>query len=192
MPFDWSPLWLTLRCAAAATFGSVLPGLPIAWVLAHRRFPGRELLDAAASLPLVLPPAVLAYYLLARLGRWPIVFNWNAAVVLSAIYTLPLAVRMSRAALEDVDHSFENAARSLGAPEWRVFWRITAPLARRAILAAVLGAFARSAADFGLTAIAASGTADARWIAASLIAIAASALFVLYLGNRLRRGRVWA
>ena len=80
MPLDWSPLWLSLRYAGLATLLATLLALPLAWLLAHRRFPGCELLDAAANLPLVFPPAVLAYYLLAALGRWPLKFNWHAAV----------------------------------------------------------------------------------------------------------------
>jgi molybdate transport system permease protein len=191
VPFDWSPLWLSLRYAGLATLFSIPPGVSLAWLLARRCFPGSELLDAAANLPLVLPPAVLAYYLLSALRRWPVSFDWHAAVVLSAIYTLPLVLRMSRAGLEAVDHNFENAARSLGASEWRVFRRITVPLAWRALLAAVLAGFVRSLADFGLTAIVAAGLTDAAGIAL-LLAIAAAALAALYVANRLRRGQVWS
>ena len=186
MPFDWSPLWLSLRYAGLATLCSVPLGVLLAWLLAHRHFAGSELLDAAANLPLVLPPAVLVYYSLAGLGRWPLVFNWDAAVIVSTIYTLPLLMRISRAGFEAVDHSFENAARSLGASEWRMFWRITAPLAWRALLAAILAGFARSLADFGITAIVATRAA---WLG---LLIGVVGLAALYFGNRLRRGRVWA
>jgi molybdate transport system permease protein len=187
MPLDWSPLWLSLRLAGLATLLSILAGLPLAWLLAHRRFPGCDLLDAAANLPLILPPAVLVYYLLAALGRWPLRFSWHAAVAVSAIYTLPLLLRMTRAGLAAVDHSFENAARVLGAGEWRTFWRVTLPLAWRAILAAVLAGFARAFADFGATAIFA-GNAGTAW----LLPLAAIALAALYIGNRVRRGQVLA
>jgi molybdate transport system permease protein len=192
MPVDWSPLWLSLRYAALATLFSLVAGLPLAWLLTAREFPGRELLDAVANLPLVLPPAVLAYYLLSALGRWPLAFHWHAAVVVSTIYTLPLLMRMSRAGLAEVDHSLENAARSLGAGEWRVFWRITWPLAWRALIAAILAGFARSFADFGITAIVAGGATDAAQTATLLVLIAAAALAALYIGNRLRRGQVLA
>ena len=80
MPLDWSPLWLSLRYAGWATLLASLVALPLAWILARRRFPGSAFLDAAATLPLVLPPAVLVYYLLAALGRWPLHFSWHAAV----------------------------------------------------------------------------------------------------------------
>src|ERR1019366_487653 len=153
MPLDWSPLWLSLRYAGLATLFAILVALPLAWLLARRPFPGCELLDAAATLPLVLPPAVLVYYLLAALGRWPLHFSWHAAVALSAIYTLPLLLRMTRAGLAAVDHRFENAARGLGAGEWRPFSRVTLPLAWRALLGAVLAGFVRAFADFGATAV---------------------------------------
>ena len=187
MPPDWSPPWLGLRYAGLATMLATLLALPLAWLLAHRRFPGCELLDAAASLPLVFPPAVLAYYLLATLGRWTLEFNWHAAVAVSAIYTLPLLVRMTRAGLQAMDHSIENAARSLGAGEWRIFWRVTLPLAWRALFGAVLAGFARALADFGATVIVSSGAATG-W----LLPLAAVALAALYIGNRVRRAQVLA
>ncbi len=189
MPLDWSPLWLSLRYSGWATLLAVLPAVPLAWLLARRTFPGARLLDAAASLPLLAPPAVLAYYLLAALGRWRLVFHWRAAVWLSAVYTLPLLLRMSRAGLEAVDPAFENAARGLGAGEWRVFFRIALPLAWRALLAAVLAGFARAFFDFGATALLAAGVRDAA-AAGFLALIAAAALAALYAGNRLRRPRV--
>lgn len=190
MPLDWYPLWLSLRYAGLATLLSMLVASPLAWLLARRRFPGCELLDAAANLPLVLPPAVLVYYLLAALGRWPLKFNWHAAVAVSAIYTLPVLVGTMRAGLEAVDHGFEDAARGLGAGEWRTFWRVTLPLAWRALCGAVLAGFARAFADFGATAIVAgivAGSAGAGWL---LLPLAATALASLYIGNRVRRGQV--
>lgn len=186
MPLDWSPLWFSLRYAGAATLVAMLLALPLAWLLERRRFPGCDLLDAAASLPLVFPPAVLAYYLLAALGRWPLQFSWHAALALSAIYTLPLLVRMTRAGLQAMDHSLENAARSLGAGEWRTFWRVTAPLTWRALVAAILAGFVRAFADFEATVIVAS-PAGTGWL---LLPIAAVALAALYMGNRMRRARV--
>jgi len=188
MPLDWSPLWFSLRYAGAATLVAMLLALPLAWLLEGRRFPGCDLLDAAASFPLVFPPAVLAYYLLAVLGRWTLQFSWHAAMALSAIYTLPLLVRMNRAGLQAMDHSLENAARSLGAGEWRTFWRVTMPLTWRALAAAILAGFVRAFADFGATVIVAS-PAGSGWL---LLPIAAVALAALYIGNRMRRAQVLA
>jgi molybdate transport system permease protein len=189
MALDWSPLWLSLRYAGLATLLSILVALPLAWLLTHRRFPGGELLDALANLPLVLPPAVLVYYLLAVLG--PLDFSWHTAVAVSAIYTLPLMFRMTRAGLEAVDHSFENAARSLGAGEWRTFRLVTMPLAWRALLAAVLAGFARAFVDFAVTALLANAASIGPTVW-PLVPIAAMALAALYIGNRVRRGQVSA
>jgi len=183
------PLWLSLRYAGLATLLSIPPGMLLAYILARREFPGRDLLDAAANLPLVLPPAVLIYYLLSALRRWPVAFSWDWAVALSTIYTLPLLMRMSRAGLEAVDHSFENAARSLGASEWRVFWWITTPLAWRGLLAAMLAGLARAVADFGLTAIVIINSKDTAQTFALLLLIGVAVLAALYAGNRLQRGR---
>jgi len=162
--FDWSPLTLSLRVAACATVISFAAGLALAYLLANKNFRGRELLDAAITLPLVLPPTVLGYYLLVMLGRsapvgrfyeavfgGPLVFTWQAAVIASTVHAIPMLVKSSRAALESVGAEYERAARTLGASEWRLFWRVTLPLARRSILAATVLAFARSLGDFGTT-----------------------------------------
>jgi molybdate transport system permease protein len=164
MPIDWFPLWLSLRVAFLSTAMALAAGLWIAYVLANRDFRGKEALDAAVTLPLVLPPTVLGYYLLVLLGHaspigklWeavfgePLVFTWKAAVVAALLHSLPLLVKSARAALESVDRSCERAARTLGASEWRLFWRVTLPLAQRSILAATALAFARSLGEFGAT-----------------------------------------
>jgi len=164
MGIDWFPLWLSLRVATISTAVALVVGLWLAWLLANRQFRGKEILDAAITLPLVLPPTVLGYYLLVLLGRaspvgklyeWvfggPLVFSWQAAVVAALFHSTPLLVKSARAAFESVDRSFERAARNLGASELRLFWRVTLPLARRSILAAAALAFARSLGDFGVT-----------------------------------------
>src|SRR5579862_9736061 len=164
MPIDWFPLWLSLRVAVLSTAIALVAGLWIAYILANREFRGKEVLDAMVTLPLVLPPTVLGYYLLVLIGRasplgrvWeavfgsPLVFTWKAAVVAALLHSFPLLVKSARAALESVDRSYERAARNLGASEWRLFWRVTLPLARRSIFAASALAFARSLGDFGVT-----------------------------------------
>jgi molybdate transport system permease protein len=164
MSIDWFPLWLSLRVAFLSTGIAVALGLWLAYILANREFRGKELLDAAVTLPLVLPPTVLGYFLLVVIGRnswfgraWeavfgePLVFTWRAAVIAALLHALPLLVKSARAALESVDHSYERAARNLGASEWRLFWRVTLPLAQRSVLAAAALAFARALGDFGVT-----------------------------------------
>ncbi len=164
MPIDWFPLWLSLRVAVVSTAIALAAGLWIAYLLANRQFRGKEILDAAVALPLVLPPTVLGYYLLVVIGRaspighlWesifgsPLVFTWKAAVLAALLHSFPLLVKSARAAFETVDRSCERAARTLGASEWRLFWRVTLPLTRRSVFAAAALAFAQSLGEFGAT-----------------------------------------
>lgn len=161
---DLFPLYLSLKVAAVATAGVIALGLPLAWVLARRRFWGREVLAVGVTLPLVLPPTVLGYYLLLALGRrGPIgrlleellsvtlVFTWQAAAVASFIVSLPLLVRSAQAAFEAVDPDLEDAARTLSRSEVGIFFTVTVPLAWRGILAGVILAFARAMGEFGAT-----------------------------------------
>lgn len=157
-------MWLSLRVAVLATVISFVLGIAAAYLLANFDFRGKELLDAVITLPIVLPPTVLGYYLLillgrnSILGRWheafwgaPLVFTWQAAVIAATVHSLPLLVKSSRAAFETTEARFADAARTLGAPEWRIFFRVTLPLARRSILAATVFAFAQALGDFGIT-----------------------------------------
>jgi molybdate transport system permease protein len=164
MAIDWFPLWLSLKVAVVSTVISLVLGLWLAWLLVNKRFTGREVLDALTTLPLALPPTVLGYYLLVVIGRnswigraWealtgsPLIFTWKAAVIASVLHAIPLLVKSARASLESVDRECERAARSLGASEWRLFWLVSLPLARRGVAAATALAFARSLGDFGAT-----------------------------------------
>jgi molybdate transport system permease protein len=161
---DWFPLWLSLRVATVSTFFVVIVGVALSWLLARKRFFGREALDALITLPLVLPPTVLGYYLLVLLGRSgpvgqlfesltgrQLVFTWQGAVVAASAGALPLMVKTARAAIAGVDAEFEDAARTLGKSEWEVFRRVTLPLASRGIIAAGVLSFARALGDFGAT-----------------------------------------
>lgn len=161
---DWFPLMLSFRVALIATALALITGVALGWVLARRRFVGREALDAIVTLPLVLPPTVLGYYLLVLLsinspvGRaikattgLQFVFTWKGAVLAAMVGALPLVVKTSRAAISTVSEQLEDAARTFGKSEWQIFWRITLPLSSRGIIAAAMLAFARSLGDFGAT-----------------------------------------
>ena len=161
---DWFPIQLSFQVSTLATAIALVFGVGIAWVLARLQFWGKESLDAAITLPLVLPPTVLGYYLLVLLGQrsflgrahewfWgsPLTFTPAAAVVAATIHALPLMVKSVRAAFESLDQRLEDAARTLGASELRVFLTVTLPLARRSIQAATALAFARALGDFGVT-----------------------------------------
>jgi len=158
------PLALTLKVAIIATLLALLSGGLGGFLLARYRFPGRELVDALGTLPLVMPPTVLGYYLIVLIGRrgwlggWlsdtfgiNLMFTWQGAVLASAIVAFPLVFKSARAAFESVDAQLENAARTLGVSELGVFLRITLPLAWRGILAGTMLAFARAMGEFGAT-----------------------------------------
>jgi molybdate transport system permease protein len=159
-----SALSLSVRVAVLATLVNAAVGIPLAYVLARRRFRGRALVDLLVTLPLVLPPTVTGYYLIVLLGRrgwlgapvyaatgWSIAFTWYAAVVAATVMALPLLVRTARAAIDSVDRSLEQAAHTLGRSEWRTALEVTLPLARNGILAGLVLAFARALGEFGAT-----------------------------------------
>jgi molybdate transport system permease protein len=163
-PEAQSALALSIRVALLATALNALVGVPLAYVLAKRRFPGRTLVDLLVTLPLVLPPTVTGYYLIVVLGRhgwlgaplylatgWTVAFTWYAAVVAATVMALPLLVRTARAAIESVDPDLERAAYTLGRPRWRTALEVTLPLARKGILAGLVLAFARALGEFGAT-----------------------------------------
>jgi len=158
------PLWLTLKVAAVATTGAFVSGVGLAFLLARFKFPSREWVDAVLTLPLVLPPTVLGYYLVVLVGRkgwigqWlyeafgiSFMFTWQGAALAASLVSLPLVYKASRAAFEGVDGNLEKAARSLGSSEIEVFFCVSFPLAWRGILAGTMVAFARAMGEFGAT-----------------------------------------
>ena len=147
-----------------ATLLVVLVGLPLAWLLARRVFPGKGLLSGMTLLPLVLPPTVLGYVLLLLLGRrswiggwlehtwgWTVVFHWSGAVIASAVTAFPLFLLPARSAIEGVEPRLEQLARLLGRSDWSVFSSVTLPLAWRGLAAGAVLAFVRALGDFGAT-----------------------------------------
>jgi molybdate transport system permease protein len=161
---SFAPLALSFEVALLATCLATLVGVTIGWVLSEKRLPGREVIDAITTAPMVMPPTVLGYYVLVALGRhsaigraWEaltgsaIVFSRSGAVVAATLGALPLVIKAARAALESVDPTLVKAARTLGAGPARALFTVHLPLARRGIIAGVMLAFARSLGDFGVT-----------------------------------------
>jgi molybdate transport system permease protein len=160
----WIPLALTLKVAGWATAINLLLGVGVGYALARWRFPGREVVDAALTLPMVMPPTVLGYYLLVVIGTHGVLGTWllehfglrliftvPAAIIAATIVSFPLVFKAARAAFETVDPQLEDAARTLGINEWAVFFRVSLPLAWRGILAGLLLSFARALGEFGAT-----------------------------------------
>lgn len=160
----WTVMSLSLKVVAWATAIDLVLGVSVGYALARFRFPGRDLLDTILTLPMVMPPTVLGYYLLILIGRkgpigaWlmdhfgiNLIFTWQGAVIAAALVAFPLVFKPARAAFENVDKQLEQAARVLGISEIGVFFRVTLPLAWRGILAGLLLAFARALGEFGAT-----------------------------------------
>ena len=158
------PLLLTLKVAAIATLSTMLIGLLPAWLLTRHEFPGRDLLEVALTLPLVLPPTVLGYYLLVLVGRngwvghWlrehfgvSLIFTWQGAVLATTVVSLPLVFKSASAAFAAANRQCEEAAAILGASGAAIFFRVSLPLAWRGILAGGMMAFARAMGEFGAT-----------------------------------------
>lgn len=164
MAAAWIALALSLKIALWATVFNLILGVGIGYLFARKAVWGRELLDTLLTLPMVMPPTVLGYYLLVVLGKngfigqflqqylnINLIFTWQGAVVAATVVSFPLVFKPARAAFDSLDPQLEQAGRVLGISNVGVFLRITLPLAWRGILAGVLLAFARSMGEFGAT-----------------------------------------
>lgn len=164
-------LLLTLKVAGLATLIGSVFGILIGFFLARINFLGKNLLDTILTLPMVLPPTVLGYYLLtiigqkSFLGQWlyssfgiRLIFTWQAAVIAATIVAFPLILKPARAAFEDVNCEYEQAASMLGLSKTAIFFRVTLPLAWRGILSGILLGFARALGEFGATLMVAGAT----------------------------------
>jgi molybdate transport system permease protein len=160
------PLRLSLQVAAIATVFILLIGVPVAYMLARKRFWGRDLISLVLTLPMVLPPVVTGYLLLLVVGRngvlgkayhyltgqqLGILFTWQAAVIASFVVSFPFMLVTARAAMESIDQELVNASYMLGRSELETAWRVVIPLAGRGILAGATLAFARAMGEFGAT-----------------------------------------
>ncbi|HEV2204954.1 MAG TPA: molybdate ABC transporter permease subunit [Candidatus Acidoferrales bacterium] len=160
---DWSPLRISLATSFTATLITLVIGLAAAAWREKRTGPLMAVIDGVFLLPLVLPPTVVGFFLLLLFGRngplgklllrmgTTIVFSWPATVIAAAVVAFPLMYLTARAALEQVEPRLLQAARTLGASEWRVFREVALPLAWPGILAGTILAFARALGEFGAT-----------------------------------------
>lgn len=160
---DWSPLWISVATSFTATLITLTTGIAAAAWREGRRGPIMAVIDGVFLLPLVLPPTVVGFFLLLLFGRngplgkllfrmgTTVVFSWPATVIAASVVAFPLMYLTARAALEQVEPRLLQAARTLGASEWRVFREVCLPLAWPGILAGTILAFARALGEFGAT-----------------------------------------
>ncbi|MEG2420776.1 MAG: molybdate ABC transporter permease subunit [Oscillospiraceae bacterium] len=154
---DLSPLLISLKVALCATVVTFFLGLLAGWWVANlRHFTG--VIDGIFSLPLVLPPTVIGFFLLLLFGRngvlgdlFHVVFTWQGACVAAAVVSFPLMYRSARGAFEQLDPTLLQAGRTLGLSEWKLFWRVALPNARPGIIAGAVLSFARAMGEFGAT-----------------------------------------
>jgi molybdate transport system permease protein len=162
-PDEWQALLLSLRVGVLSVICALPFALALAWLLSRKRLRGRLLLEAVLFLPLILPPVVTGYALLALFGRngplgalladvgIVVAFRWTGAVIAAMVMGFPLLVLSVRVAFDGVDRRLEAAAETLGAGPWRRFATITLPLSSRGIVAGCVLAFARAFGEFGAT-----------------------------------------
>jgi len=158
------PLLLSVKVAVWATLINLVLGIAFGWYLSQKRSFFRQVLDVFATLPMVLPPTVLGYYLLVLFGnktglsKWlesnfgfGLIFSLNGAIIAAVIVTFPLVFKPARAAFESVDEQLQQVGWVLGVSKAAVFFRVFLPLAWRGILAGVLLGFVRALGEFGAT-----------------------------------------
>lgn len=155
---------LSLLVAGVSTALVALCGGAIAYFLATRRFPGKGLVEVLLTLPLVMPPTVIGYYLIVLFGRsglvgravydltgYSLMFTWHGAVLAAFVVSVPLMIRTAQAAIETVDPNYRDAAYTLGYSEAATAWKVVLPLASKGLLAGIILSFARAIGEFGAT-----------------------------------------
>jgi len=160
---EFSPLWISIKTSITATFIVFFIGIAVAWFMANYKGKARGIIDAILTLPMVLPPTVVGFILLMIIGKnFPIgdvlnglgitlIFTWFATVIAATVVAFPLMYKTCVGAFRQIDINVINAARTLGVSEWKIFWKVTVPLAWPGIAAGTVLAFARALGEFGAT-----------------------------------------
>lgn len=163
MNFDFSPAWISIKVTLSATVIVFFLGLISAWLMTNYQGRWKGLIDGILTLPLVLPPTVAGFGILLLIGKngpignfleifgVNIIFSWYAAVIAAIVVAFPLMYKTTLGAFEQIDPNILSAARTLGASEFKVFWRVAVPVARPGIAAATALTFARCLGEFGAT-----------------------------------------
>ena len=158
-----TPLWISLRTSLLATFITFFLGIGSAYLVANYKGKWRGLIDSLFTLPLVLPPTVLGFFLLLLFGKngpmgkllalmdTSIIFTWSATVIAAVVVAFPMMYRSARSAFEQIDNNLISAAKTLGLSNWKIFYKIAIPLAWPGIIGGVVLSFARALGEFGAT-----------------------------------------
>ena len=163
MDINWSPLWISIKTSFLSTIITFVIGIIVSYLMANYKGRYKGILDGVFTLPLVLPPTVVGFFLLLLIGKngyvgklllnfdMTLVFSWSATVIASTAVAFPMMYRTSRAAFEQIDNNIICAARTLGLSEWKIFYKIAIPLAWPGIIAGIVLSFARALGEFGAT-----------------------------------------
>ena len=160
---DFSPLWISLKTAFLATIITSIIGIFISYKMANYKGRGRGFIDGIFTLPLILPPTVIGFFLLLICGKngfvgkifmsfnKNIIFSWSATVIAATVVAFPMMYRTCRSAFEQIDKNMISAARTLGLSETKIFFKIAMPLAWPGIIGGLVLSFARALGEFGAT-----------------------------------------
>ena len=160
---DFLPLWISLKTAFLATIITSIIGIFISYKMANYKGRGRGIIDGIFTLPLILPPTVIGFFLLLLCGKngfvgkifmsfnKNIIFSWSATVIAAAVVAFPMMYRTCRSAFEQIDKNMISAARTLGLSETKIFFKVAIPLAWPGIIGGLVLSFARALGEFGAT-----------------------------------------
>ena len=160
---DFSPLWISLKTAFLATIITSIIGIFISYKMANYKGRGRGFIDGIFTLPLILPPTVIGFFLLLICGKngfvgkiflsfnKNIIFSWSATVIAATVVAFPMMYRTCRSAFEQIDKNMISAAGTLGLSETKIFFKIAIPLAWPGIIGGLVLSFARALGEFGAT-----------------------------------------
>ena len=163
MSTNLSPLWISVKTAFLATIITFILGVAAAYWIANSKNKLKGLIDGLFTLPLILPPTVIGFFLLLICGKngpvgkfllnfdITLIFSWTATVIAATVVSFPMMYRTSRAAFEQIDINVISAARTLGLSEMKIFFRIALPLAWPGIIGGLVLSFARAMGEFGAT-----------------------------------------
>lgn len=158
-----TPLWISIKTSLLATFITFFIGIGSAYLVANYQGKWKGLIDSLFTLPLVLPPTVLGFFLLLLFGKngpmgkllelmdTSVIFTWSATVIAAIVVAFPMMYRSARSSFEQIDVDLISAAKTLGLSNWKIFYKIAIPLAWPGIIGGVVLSFARALGEFGAT-----------------------------------------
>ncbi|NRT76469.1 molybdate ABC transporter permease subunit [Clostridium beijerinckii] len=160
---DFSPLWISIKTATLSTVITFFLGIIVSYWMSNFKGKSKGIIDGLFTLPLILPPTVVGFFLLLICGKngpigklldlfnTSLIFSWSATVIAAIVVSFPMMYRTTRSAFEQIDINILSAARTLGLSEFRIFYKIAIPLAMPGIIGGLVLSFARAMGEFGAT-----------------------------------------